>query len=407
MKSLRLLPLVFAAALAFAFGAASIGHESTAVSQEMAGRESMQGSANPQWTVQGAVLGAQSKRRATTVTAGFVPKHEQWAASNGWRKVDSPIMVGAEPGAVEYEWGQAPGEGNWTENHDEPGIWNGMSLGYDECSPDFCEAAFRNWQFLGGVHGFTGPANRGEQGSFGIYEAINHGAMLPLGIPTEVGWQVGARLTQSNLSGTTFSLESRHQIFLTTGLFHRVDRGLQWGLVVDWLHEDWYFEADLMQLRGEISWRAECDHEVGLAFASGTGTATAASEFRPIPGNQGGIVDESWQTTDWYVGFYRLRFGDCEANTLRAFAGFTSQSDGLLGAESVMQINERWAVQSGFTFLVPAEAPGMGLDAGHAQESWNVSVGLIWTPGCSTAERGYYAPLMNVADNGTFLVDRK
>lgn len=403
--SSRSLPLAVAVALAFV--AVSLGHDVPVVAQEMAGRERVVGAPGDGLTTNWAVHGSGSKRRTTTVTTGFVPKHEQWAASHGWRKVDAPVAYADEPGDGGVVSPHSQVDDGWVGDHDEPGVWNGMTWGHDECSADFCEAAFRNWQFLGGVHGFTGPANRGEQGSFGLYEAINHGAMLPLGIPTEVGWQVGARMTQSNLSGTTFSLESRHQIFLTTGLFHRVDRGLQWGVVVDWLHEDWYFEADLMQLRGEVSWRAECDHEFGLAFASGTGTATAASEFRPIPGNQGGVIDESWQTTDWYVGFYRLRFGDCEANTLRAFAGFTSQSDGLIGAESVMQINERWAVQSGFTFLIPAEAPGMGLDAGHAQESWNLSVGLVWTPGCSTAERGYYAPLLNVADNGSFLVDRK
>ena len=102
-----------------------------------------------------------------------------------------------------------------------------------------------------------------------------------------------------------------------------------------------------------------------------------------------------------------MRFGECEENYLRAYAGFTSQSDALLGFDSRMQLNANWALSSGFTFLVPAEHSGLGLDAGHAQEAWNIFTGFVWTPGCKTTERSYYSPLLNVADNGTFFIDRR
>ena len=349
--------------------------------------------------------GATSRRQVQPIHVGFVPKHEQWAASQGWKKADA--VAGETEVGRESVHGSVlrtgPGEA-WTMDAEESPVWEGELSEEASCSDGSCEADLRSWQLLGGVQGFTGPANRGGQGSFGLYEGLNYGAPLPLGIPTEIGWQAGLRLTQSNLSGSTFTLESRHQLFATLGLFHRVDRGLQWALAADWLHEDWYFEADLMQVRGEASWKVECEREFGIAFAMGSRATTAVPEFHPTTV---AFPTEPWQATDWYVGFYRMRFGSCEANTVRAFAGFTGQSDGLLGADSIMQINERWAVQSGFTFLIPAESSGWGANAGHVQESWNVAIGLVWTPGCSTVERSYYTPLLNVADNGAFFVDRQ
>ncbi|MFO0903506.1 MAG: DUF6666 family protein [Pirellulales bacterium] len=352
--------------------------------------------------------GAPAMRAVPPVHVGFVPKHEQWAASHGWRKADpiegEEVLPGMQSPSVLRSGEVVDGDVVWQTEPGEPPVWDGRYSSDDMCSADFCEEALRTWQVMGGVAGYTGPVNRGAEGSFGLYEAVNFGAPIPLGIPTEIGWQLGARLTQANLSGSEFTLESRNQIFLTTAVFHRVDRGLQWVIGVDWLHENWYFEGDFMQVRGELSWKAECEREFGLVFAAGTTPLTATSTFNPGPPT---TAQETWQSTDWYAGFYRVRFGECAENHVRAFAGFTSQSDGLLGADASMQINEHWALQSGFTFLIPAEHSGLGLEAGHAQESWNLFTGVVWTPGCSSRERGYFAPLLNVADNGSFFVDRR
>ncbi|MCP4815505.1 MAG: hypothetical protein GY888_23595, partial [Planctomycetaceae bacterium] len=55
--------------------------------------------------------------------------------------------------------------------------------------------------FFAGVQGVTGPANRGEIGSFGFYEGVNWGA--PVGcLPWELGSQFGARWTQSHFGGS-------------------------------------------------------------------------------------------------------------------------------------------------------------------------------------------------------------
>ncbi|MFO0867349.1 MAG: DUF6666 family protein [Pirellulales bacterium] len=346
--------------------------------------------------------GPVSHRRASSVTMGFVPKHEQWAASHGWRKAEPSLIDGeSEVGPGNVVYGEPPR--TYTAGQDDPSVWDGLAVWDDPCAEDFCEAKLRTWQVLGGVQGFTGPINRGGEGSFGFYEGLSVGSPLPLGIPTEIGWQAGFRLTQSNLSGTSFTDEVRHQLFITSGIFHRVDRGLQWALAGDWLHEDWYFEADLTQLRGEVSWKGECEREFGVAFATGTRATTAVVAFQPATVAP---FTEAFETTDWYAGFFRLRFGSCQENVVRFLAGFTGESDGLLGADALLQINESWAVQSTFTFLIPQESRGFEQNGGHEQESWNIAFGLVWTPGCRTVERGYYTPVLNVADNGSFFVER-
>ncbi len=326
---------------------------------------------------------------------GFVPKHEQWAASMGWRKDESYFTSsdGEDPAA-----GSAASPHSHGAQSDDNAVWD---AGGFLCG-DFCRADLRNLQLLGGVQAFTGPMNRGGQGSFGFYEGVNYGAPVALGLPLEIGWQAGFRATQSNLSGSDFTTDSRQQFFATAGLFHRVDRGLQWAIGYDWSHNDWYLDTDLGQLRGELSWKASCDHEAGLMFAIGNTTDTDLPIFRPSQS----VAVETWETTDWYAGFYRYTFGDCLQNSVRAFVGFTGQSDALLGADAIVAINNNWAVQGGLTFMAPAESSGPGIHAGHAQESWNLAIGIVWTPGCSSAERGYYTPLLNVADNGSLLVDR-
>ncbi|MFM7070847.1 MAG: DUF6666 family protein [Planctomycetota bacterium] len=346
----------------------------------------------------GHLPGGSMRGNAPSAGYGFVPKHEQWAESMGWRKNDQFFTAADGDGleGTEERATAGPQHGGLVENGD---LWD---AGGFLCG-DLCRADLRNLQLLGGVQAFTGPMNRGAQGSFGFYEGVNYGAPIALGIPLEIGWQAGFRATQSNLSGSDFTTDSRQQFFATGGLFHRVDRGLQWAIGYDWSHNDWYVDTDLGQLRGEISWKASCDHEAGLMFAIGNTTDTDIPVFRPSQS----VAIETWETTDWYAGFYRHSFGASHENSVRAFVGFTGQSDALLGADALVAINSAWAVQGGLTFMAPSESSGPGIHAGHAQESWNLAVGIVWTPGCATAERGYYTPLLNVADNGSLLVDWK
>jgi len=262
---------------------------------------------------------------------------------------------------------------------------------------------WENLQVFAGVQGFTGPANRGESGSFGFQEGANIGGQLPLTPCGEIGWQLGVRTTQNNLSGASFSQLEHDQTFVTAGLFRRVDWGLQGGVVVDWRNESWYFSGNFLQLRGELSWVFPCRHELGFWFTSEAGDDQVLATV--VTNNQAAVLQETYGSTDLYAFFYRRRFGECDASLARVFAGFSGEGDGLVGADTIVPICGNWGFQAAFSYLVPNEGKGVGIAAGHAQESWNLALSLVFTPGCFTSNN-YYRPLFGVADNGNFMLDR-
>ena len=89
---------------------------------------------------------------------------------------------------------------------------------------------------------------------------------------------------------------------------------------------------------------------------------------------------------------------------MRFWAGFTGQSDGLIGADLVVPLGRGFALENKFNYLVPNQRSPLG---GQMEESWGASIGIVWHPGRSARnelESPFYS-LFNVADNPTFLVD--
>ncbi|MCA9120130.1 MAG: hypothetical protein H6822_23750 [Planctomycetaceae bacterium] len=264
--------------------------------------------------------------------------------------------------------------------------------------PQIC---FDNFEVFAGVQGFTGPVNRGQTGSFGFHEGFNWGAPVPCF--GALGAQLGLQTTQSNLSGAEFTDETRHQLFATGGLFRRVDWGLQGGVVFDYLSDDWYANTSLAQMRGEMSWVFPCLHELGFWFASSTRNDTQVSTFS----NGAAAITETFESTNLYAFFYRHHFEALEGAQARVYAGWTGDSDGLIGADLRLPLSCDWALEGGFTYLIPEQATGV-VGRGHAEESWNIGMSLVWYPGARSAYgNDYYRPLFNVANNGSFMVGRQ
>ena len=292
----------------------------------------------------------------------------------------------------------------------------GINCGGDACPPDCCgqwnscgpvppccllpRVPLNGLEYFAGVHGFTGPLNRGGGGSFGFHEGVNFG-FPACGC---MAWQWGANVTQSNFEGNYLTTDSRNQVFVTGGMFRRVDWGLQGGLVIDYLHDEWDYEADLLQLRGEISWKYCCQHEVGFWFTAGVNDADNMNIRQPEETTFGGItIDESpavVEVNDLYAFFYRRQFA-CGGEG-RAFGGFTANNQGLVGADLYLPINPCWSARAGFLYLTPdgSETPER---PNFIEETWNVGISLVWTP-CARqpGSPNYCRPLLNVADNGSF-----
>ncbi len=184
-------------------------------------------------------------------------------------------------------------------------------------------------------------------------------------------------------------------------MFRRVDRGYQYGLVLDYLHDDWYADPDLVQLRGEFAYLWNPAGEVGCWFNASTQRSSVQADLgtpnvTPTDGFR------TYESTDVFAFYLRRRFGPALTSTARFFTGFTGENDGILGADFEMPFNPGWALQAGAVYLIPAQGVE---NEGYAQESWNVFVGAVWRPR-GFAQGDYHRPLFRVADNGAFFVDR-
>jgi hypothetical protein len=211
--------------------------------------------------------------------------------------------------------------------------------------------------------------------------------------------QAGLQGVFSNFSGANFTEDRRNQLFLTAGLFRRSDWGLQGGVVYDYLRDEWYANISLSQIRGEISWVYPCRHEWGFWFTASNDSQSSAS-----PIGEGAV--DFWDPTDLYAFFYRQRMDQLPGGQWRFFAGWTENSDGLIGADSELPLTARLSLDSAFTYLIPNESRQQD---GSEQEGWNLAVHLVWYPRGNTAARpcgDYYRPLFRVADRGSFFVDR-
>ena len=265
---------------------------------------------------------------------------------------------------------------------------------------------WRRWEFFGGVNGFTGPANhpmvdgaRSGSSSFGFYEGFNFGRSLNRVLPLDVSGQFGLRATQSSLSGAAFTEESRQQLFLTGGFFRRVDFGLQFGAVVDYQHDDWWYTSDLAQVRGELSWNNAAGYEFGYQFMIGTNSSVSDGMLRD--GNTSITGLAAFEATSQHRLF--LRGNTQTGGDYAVFAGGTERGDGLLGGTLTSAFRGRFAAQIGATYLIPAESRQA---FGYAEEGWNMSMGIVFRPGGKSGGGRYARPMFDVADNGTFLVDR-
>jgi hypothetical protein len=285
------------------------------------------------------------------------------------------------------------------------------------CSPGcpiflpYFKINWRRFSFFAGSQGFKGPANfasinendldqRIGSGSFGYYQGFNEGRSLNRWLGADLAAQFGLRATQSNLSGADFTSDKRYQVFLTGGVFRRVDFGLQFGLVLDYMRDDWYYQSDLTQLRGEVSWNNARSLTYGFQYMVGTNNSQSTATTT-IPGEDPVFTLVDFEPNNQYRLFLRRRLMRCGEGY--AFAGWTDSDDGLVGSAVEIPVSGTMLLNTGATYLVPKSRGSLGA---NQRESWNISMGFTWRPG-GTGWGRYSRPLFDVADNGTFMVKRR
>ena len=186
-------------------------------------------------------------------------------------------------------------------------------------------------------------------------------------------------------------------MFLTAGLFRRVDYGLQGGLVVDYLHDDWVYQADLVQLRGEASFLFSACHDLGFRFTDSQQVDDTSATVSGLSSP----VNLSLSALNNYRFFYRYRFGERGRGLTELQAGWTEDSAALLGLTLKTPLHNQLGLETNANYLMPPSAAARPFTA----EGWNISMAVVWTPGRIYGTcRDYYRPLLDVADNGSFLM---
>ncbi len=240
---------------------------------------------------------------------------------------------------------------------------------------------------------FDNSQNSDYNGGSGFYAGTNLGLPLCRLTCGLVSGQVGVRATLSEISGSP----NISQIFATGGFYRRVDYGLQFGAVVDYLQEDVLFNAQVMQVRGDIGWVYDGGNTLGFRFAKGI-----QDEQVPdiVPG--AGAAQFRLQTLDNYRVYYRT---SCVAGGYSdLYLGWTDDSHILGGIDVDMPITERVALQAGTTYALPTA--NANLLGGNANDAWNLYVGFVFRPQGRCWYQSYDRPILPVADNGSMILRR-
>lgn len=275
--------------------------------------------------------------------------------------------------------------------------------------------ALRTGEYFGGATAFQNPLftepgqnlpinenNLASDSSFGFYGGFNLGIPLCRLSCGYLSGQFGMRSVNTNFNGNEFTNEERRQTFITTGLYRRVDYGLQFGVVADILHEEWFTESDLVQIRADLGWVYQGGHTFGFRYATGVQDDFTEGTFN---GNE---FFDFFQTTD---DNYRLYYRHMApwGGWGEAFVGWGEASQTIIGVDVDLPVTDFISFQSGFTAylnddLVPATGNFQG---GNLNEAWNLFVGISFKPQGRGWYRSYDRPLFSVADNGTMLVRRQ
>jgi hypothetical protein len=276
-------------------------------------------------------------------------------------------------------------------------LCNGWEV-FDGC----CGPWLKGLSVFAGLDGFKGSADYGRNGNFGVNEGLN--LAQPLGDPWNVGYQIGANFVQSDFSGAPFAevdtrdgkytlnAAYRKQYFVTAALFRRADPctgGFQGGIAFDYMHDIYYQDSSLKQLRSETSLVLNPEWEIGYY-----GAYSISNER---------TWDGKLEATDMFVMFIRKSFEN--GGDGRLWGGATGNGDGLIGVDLWVPLGRSFALENRANYMIPKQGTN---ETGQQRESWGLVMQLVWYPGqnAKCQQKNQYRPMFNVADNSLFMIDR-
>jgi hypothetical protein len=272
----------------------------------------------------------------------------------------------------------------------------------DDCHSGLCE----NLSFSASVVGFKGPVDLGNMnGNFGTRFGLNWGH--PLCEDYGLGIQLGTALTIADFRGTEFTGDDseRKQIFTTIGLFQRRDCGLNLGFAYDFLHDDYYHDMDLQQWRLQIGYELDCEDEVGIRVARGTrGDSGRVFTVNPAPPPPVLVGTEHRDPMTQGSIFWKRNW-EC-GNTTSLWLGIAEEhGEFVFGSDFHVPLTDKCALVGEAAYISPS---GSSFPAAASEEIWSLSIGVAIYPsrGARHISHSAYAPLLPVASNATFAVDK-
>jgi len=241
---------------------------------------------------------------------------------------------------------------------------------------------------------FKGPMALGDlNDNCGVRLGVNWG--YPLWDECGLGVQLGTAAMFANFNGREFAGDDdRFQSFTTAGLFQR-HNGFHWALAHDFLLDDYDLRYNLHQWRGQIGCEVTPNDEVGI-WAATADNGDRDDLFLPGPRGVGAapvVVEEHRDPITQGNLFWRHLWGHDTAT--RVWVGVADGHGGcVVGGDARAPLGDMIALVAEASLL--------------SDEIWSLSIGIAVYPSRTSRQANYnrYAPLLPVANNGTFAVDR-
>lgn len=275
-------------------------------------------------------------------------------------------------------------------------------------------SGFESWR---GVSDGGGPNNNGIVGGLNVGLPVR--PLSAFGLGMQMGISAGAfDLMGRPTNGANEANQAQSQYMITYGFFRRADcdRPFSFGVVQDWSVNNNFGtlsnEPTLNQWRAQLGYALNDSNEIGVWAAirdrqytqtiPGGLAAPATVTFRPI--NQTNFF---WHHKWCYGGADSwLWLGFPSRGRLNAAQGGTI-GEIVFGGMFNVPIGDRMALYSNVQYMRPSSNGGV---AGSTEDFFDFGVGLAFYPGATARSRTVagrsWMPLMPVANNGSFLVDR-
>ena len=235
-----------------------------------------------------------------------------------------------------------------------------------------------NLSFFSGLDGSKQPQDLGVNAHMGARAHVNLG--LPLA-SSGFGFQIGSGLSYHDFAvGVVEAIQGRRerfQSFTTVGAFQRTPGGWKWGVVYDFLNQNYYQGINLGQWRGSFSLPiGECN-EFGVWFTVSEHDDSATFlgsvvQLKPI-GQANAFWRRIWETggeTTFWLGA-----AEPHGNEIILFSSAPGSTGTQLvyGADIHLPLNDRLAIFGEANFITPSDSGTVDAYLGAVFYPWGGS----------------------------------